>query len=149
MGLKKILLALLAAVLMGGVAGPTWAGPRINIVVKTVLASQDSTFVDPRISALTQKLQSVFRYSSYRLLSEDSLDLGMGETGTVSLPGKRELKITPARIIGDRTELRLSIFKERRQIIQSVIQILNHGSIIVGGPEHKGGYLLFDISSSF
>jgi len=149
MRLKKLLLWILPAVLMGWLSGPTWAETRLSIVVKTVLASNDSTHIDPRIPGLTQKLQSVFRYSSYRLLSQDSLDIGMGETGTVSLPGKREMKITPVRIMGNRVELKLLIFKKKRQIIQSTIQILNHGSIVVGGPQHKGGYLLFDIFNSF
>ncbi len=77
------------------------------------------------------------------------MDLAISETGTVSLPGNRVLKITPVRLTGDRVEFRLLIFKKKRQIIQSTIQILNQGSIIVGGPEHKGGYLLFDIFNSF
>lgn len=149
MALKKLLLPLLAAFLVGALSGSAWAETRINIVVKTVLASHDATFADPQIPALIQRLQSVFRYSSYRLLSEETLNLAMGETGAVSLPGKRVLKITPVRIAGDRVELRVLILKEKQQTIQSTIQILNRGSIVMGGPEHEGGYLLFDIFNSF
>ena len=150
MRLKKLLLLLLTAAILGGQAGSTWAGdPKVKIVIKTVLASQDSTSFDPRISALIRKLQSVFRYSSYRLLSEKSMLLDFGETGTFSLPGDRRLKITPKRITGNRAELEFLIFKKTRQIVKSRVQVLNHGSIVVGGPEHGGGFLLFDISSSF
>ena len=150
MGLKKTLLLLLIAPLLCGQVGQIRAAePTVKIVVKTVLASQDSTPVDPRISALTQKLQSVFRYSSYRLISEKKMHLRIGKTGTVSLPGDRMLKITPLRITGNRADLQLLIFKQERQIIKSRIQVLNHGSITVGGPEHKGGFLLFDIFNSF
>jgi len=150
MGLKKTLLLLLMATLLGGPVGQIRAAePVVKIVVKTVLASQDATSVDPRISALTQKLQSVFRYASYRLISEANLHLPIGKTGTVSLPGDRMLKITPLRITGNRAELQLLIFKQERQIIKSRIQVLNHGSITVGGPEHKGGFLLFDIFNAF
>jgi len=149
MRLKELFLPLLLIVLISGLTCPAWAEKRINIVIKTILASNNSTLIDPGISTLAQKLQSVFRYSSYRLLSQDSMDLGMGETGTVSLPGNRKMKITPVRIMENRVELQLLIFKKKRQVIQSTIQILNHGSITVGGPEHKGGYLLFDIFNSF
>ena len=150
MGIKKILLLLLMATLFSWPTGRIWAGePAVKIVVKTVLASQDATSVDPRISALTRKLQSVFRYSSYRLINEENMLLRIGETGTVSLPGDRMLKITPLRITGNRVELQLLIFKNERQIINSRIQVLNHDSITVGGPEHKGGFLLFDIFNSF
>ncbi|MFH1629111.1 MAG: hypothetical protein ABIE47_10365 [Pseudomonadota bacterium] len=150
MGIKKTLLLLLIATLLTAPVGQVRADePAVKIVVKTVLASQDATPADPRISALTQKLQSVFRYSSYRLISEDNMQLRIGETGTVSLPGDRMLKITPLRVTGNRAELQLLIFKNERQIIKTRIQVLNHGSITVGGPEHKGGFLLFDIFNSF
>jgi len=148
--MKKILLLLLTVTLFAWPTGLIWAGePVVKIVVKTVLASQDSASVDPRISVLTRKLQSVFRYSSYRLISEESTHLRIGETGTVSLPGDRMLKVTPVRIIANRAELQLLIFKKERQIIKTRIQVLNHSSITVGGPEHKGGFLLFDIFNSF
>ena len=150
MDIKKILLLLLMATLFAWPTGRIWAGePSVKIVVKTVLASQDSTSVDPRISALTRKLQSVFRYSSYRLISEENMDLRIGETGTVSLPGDRMLKVTLLRVTENRAELQLLIFKNERRIIKTRIQVLNHGSITVGGPEHKGGFLLFDIFNSF
>jgi len=150
MGTKKILLLLLTVTLFAWPTDLIWAGgPVVKIVVKTVLASQDSASIDPRISDLTRKLQSVFRYASYRLISEESKYLPIGETGTVSLPGDRTLKITPLRITGNRAELQLLIFKKERQVIKTRIQILNHSSITVGGPEHKGGFLLFDIFNSF
>lgn len=150
MGIKKTLLLALMVALLAWPTGWIWAGePAVKIVVKTILASQDAASVDPRISDLTRKLQSVFRYSSYRLISEDNLQLRIGETGTVSLPGDRMLKITPLRATENRAELQLLIFKKESQIIKTRIQVLNHGSITVGGPEHKGGFLLFDIFNSF
>ncbi len=150
MGIKKTLLLVLMAALLAWPTGRIRAGePAVKIVVKTVLASQDPASVDPRISDLTRKLQSVFRYSSYRLISEDNMQLRIGETGAVSLPGDRMLKITPLRVTGNRTELQLLIFKKESQIIKTRIQVLNHGSITVGGPEHQGGFLLFDIFNSF
>jgi hypothetical protein len=146
---KYIIRLLLLLLLAGGLAQPVCAGSGINIAVKTVLASQESQFTDPRLSDLIQELQSVFRYSSYRLLSQDRMKLDIQETGTASLPENRVLKITNMGISGDRAELRLEIFKKDRQTFQTVIRLINHGSITVGGPEYKGGYLLFNISNSF
>ena len=149
MGPKKFNIAFLLLIVVGVVAGTSWAERHIDIVVKTVLASQDSEYSDPRLSTLIEELQSVFRYSSYRLLSQDPVGLSMKETGVVPLPGNRLLKITPIRVAGHRVELQLVIFKKKKQIFQTVIQLLNHGSIIVGGPKYKNGYLLFNISASF
>jgi len=135
--------------MMAGLTTVGRAGPRIHIVAITILASQDSKFRDPRLSALIGEMESVFRYSSYRQLSRDRMNLGIGDTGVASLPGKRQLKITPIRVSGNRAELRVMIFKQGQQIFQTVIQLLNGGSMTVGGPKHKNGYLLFNISSSF
>jgi hypothetical protein len=121
----------------------------INIVVKTVLASQGPKSADPRLSDLIRELESVFRYSSYQLLSQNAMNLNMNQTGAAPLPEDRVLKITPISITGNRAELQLVLFKGDRQIFQTVIQLLNKGMITVGGPEYKGGYLLFNISVSF
>ncbi len=149
MRFNRFSLWFLLPILIGMPAGPVWAKPNINVVVKTVLASQGEEHSDPRLSTLIGELQSVFRYSSYQLLREDPIGLAMRETGVVPLPGDRVLKITPRRIAGNRVELKLVILKKKKQIFQTVIQLLNHGSIIVGGPKYKDGFLLFNISTSF
>ena len=146
---KKFSLLFLLIILMGMLTGPVWADSPVHVVVETVLASQGSQYLDPRLSSLIEELQSLFRYSSYRLLGRDRMTLGMEKTGMVSLPGNRILKITPLRVTGDRGELQLVISRKKKQIFQTVIQLLNHGSIIVGGPKYKDGYLLFNISASF
>jgi hypothetical protein len=146
---KKVNMSFLLLILIGMPAGPVWAQRPVHIVVQTVLASQGSPYLDPRLSHLIQELQSVFRYSSYRLLGQKPMDIRMGETDMVSLPGNRVLKITPTKVTGNRVELQLVISKNKNQIFQTMIQLLNHGSIIVGGPKYEDGYLLFNISTSF
>ena len=149
MRLKRLSIVFCLMVLIGTVSSPAWARNKIDIVVKTVLASQGSEYLDPKLSDLVKELESVFRYSSYRLLNENRLNLALKETGMVSLPGNRILRIRPSRIKGNRVELELVIFKKKKEIFQTVTQHLNRSSIIVGGPRHGDGYLIFSILSSF
>ena len=128
---------------------PLFAAPDIGIRVKTILASQDSAHVDPQLKNLVRELKSVFRYTSYRLLSENRLRLQITQTGTVALPGNRILRITPTGIRGKRAELNLVILKNNRQIFQTSIQLLNRKSITIGGPRHKKAILLLNIFNSF
>ena len=128
---------------------PLFAAPDIGIRVKTILASQGSAYVDPQLKNLVGELKSVFRYTSYRLLSENGIRLQIAQTGTVALPGNRILKITPTGIRGKRAELNLVILKNNRQIFQTTIQLLNRKSITIGGPRHKKGILLLNIFNSF
>ena len=143
----SIWLAILVVTLM--VAGPARADRPVRVTVKTVHASQREQFHDPRLSGLIAELQSVFRYTSYRLLGQDRLTLTRQQTGTVQLPGRRKLRITPQNIEENRAELRLVLSRKRRVIFQTTTRILNGGSITVGGPKYKDGYLLFNISNSF
>jgi hypothetical protein len=98
---------------------------------------------------MTRELNSVFRYSSYQLLSQSRMVLNLNETGRAQLPGNRALTITPTRILGNRVELKMAIFRKKQQQFATVFQLLNHGSMIVGGPRHDKGHLLFNISGSY
>jgi hypothetical protein len=149
MGFKRLSIFVLVAVMAGALGRAAWAKDDIAVDVKTVLASQDSEYLDPKLSSLIKELQSIFRYSSYRLLSEDHVGLSMKETGAVSLPGDRVLEITPLQIEGDRMELKLVILKKKKEIFQTIIKLLNHRSLTVGGAKYKDGFLLFNISASF
>ena len=146
--MKKII-TMAAVTLIALIAVRAWAQPPIRIDVKTVLASKGKNYVDPRLSRMVGELKSVFNYSSYELLSENSMRKKMGETGTISLPGRRVLQITPMEIGGKRVKLKLVILNKKRQDFQTVIQLLNRSSLTVGGPQHQGGYLLFNIACSF
>jgi hypothetical protein len=126
-----------------------WAGPKVKIEVKTVLASQSKNGVDGRLRTMTRELNSVFKYSSYKLLGQNRMVLGLNQTGRAKLPGNRALVITPTRILGNRVELKLAIFQKKRQQFTTVFQLLNHGSMIVGGPRHNKGHLLFNISGDY
>ena len=149
MGIKKLLTLLWLAVLLWCLTIPVQAGTKFNITIKTILASQGPRYVDARLSDLVKKLESVFRYSSYRLLGQTSMSLGINETGLTPFPGDRVLKITPTRITGNRVRLRLAVYKEKRQVFETMIELLNRNSITVGGPKHREGYLLLNIFSSF
>jgi len=59
------------------------------------------------------------------------------------------INCTPARIQANRAELHLVIVKGKKKIFQTTIQLLNRGSITLGGPKYKNGILLLNIYNSF
>jgi hypothetical protein len=140
--LARLCLALVWVMLW---AHPVTAADTIEVVVKTIQASGNSRYTDPRLSSVIEELQSVFRYSSYRLLSENTMTLKRGQTGEVTLPGGRVLSVTPKGTSNGRIALGLRIAKAKKEIFQTRVQLLNRGNIIVGGPKHGTGTLLFRI----
>ena len=98
---------------------------------------------------MVNELKRMFKYSSYKSLGQHGMNLAMGQTGTASLAGGHVLRITPMRIAGNRSELKLEIFRSNQPIFQTVVQLLNNGSLFVGGPNYEGGYLLFNLYNRF
>jgi hypothetical protein len=125
------------------------AAERCRISVDTILAARNDTVVDPQLKQHIGELQSMFNYTSYRLLGSERLNLSAGQSGMVSLPGNRRLKITPNSISGSRADIELQMMKQKRTVFQTQIQLLNRGSLFVGGPKYKNGNLIFKISSSY
>ncbi len=125
------------------------AKDRCRIRVDTILASRNGSGVDAQLKRHIGELQSMFSYTSYRLLGSESLNLRAGQSGTVSLPGSRRLKITPQKIRGSRADIALTMMKKKRTVFQTQIQLINHGSLFVGGPAYKDGNLIFKISGSY
>jgi hypothetical protein len=125
------------------------SGPNINITVKSILASEKGTSVDPRLKGLVQELQSVFRYSSYEYLGEKDLSISLNNKSVITLPGQRVMNIFARGIEGDRVVLEIELLNNNSRIAQTSIKLRNHSSFTIGGQGYNGGYLLFNIFASF
>lgn len=132
-----------------GTADLLLAKESCRISVDTILAARNDTVVDPQLKRHIGELQAMFNYTSYRLLSSESLNLSVGQSGLVSLPGDRRLKITPQKIRGSRADIALQMMKQTRTVFETQVQLLNRGSLFVGGPTYQNGNLIFKISSTY
>ena len=122
----------------------------VSIHVQVIHASNEKDYIDSRISGSINDFQSVFRYSAYTLLNEKIVKIGMRETGSISLTGNRLMQITPQNIIGgQRVKLTLQISENGKSIFNTTVQLQKKRSMIVGGPKHHNGVLLFTIMSDF
>jgi hypothetical protein len=117
--------------------------------VEAILAARQGAFVDPQLIHHIDALQSLFNFTSYRLLSSDHVDLALGRSKTLTLPGNRRLQITLENIRGGRADLALQMMKERLTVFHTRIQLLNKGSLFIGGPEYNTGNLIFRISGTY
>ena len=120
-----------------------------RISVDTILAARNDAAIDPQLKRHIGELQSMFNYTSYRLLGSKGLNLSMGQSGIVGLPGGRRLKITPHKIRGNRADIALQMIKQKKTVFETQIELLNHGSLFVGGPKYRQGNLIFRISSEY
>lgn len=114
--------------------------------VRVIHASQGQNHIDPDLKDLAKELGSVFKYTSYKLISTKNMNLRNNQKGIVNLPGKRSLIVTPIKIGKEKIKYQIDIFKSGKQIFKTQILLNNKRSITIGGPKFKQGYLLFNIS---
>jgi hypothetical protein len=131
-------------------AGIVEAAPRngpVAIEIGVVVASGRGTSIDPSLSSLRPKLQSMFNYSSYKLLDRMNRTLAVGETGEFSLPGDRMMRITPVPAAGNKVRLAAQIMEGGKNLLTTTLGLSRGGMVLVGGPPHDGGVLILLISA--
>lgn len=113
--------------------------------VKVIHAATGSSHVDPGIERLVQEIESVFKYTDYRLIKNKQMALQENQTGIIDLPGNRTLLLTPVNMAGNRISYQIRIEKNRSPVFKTQVLLKNHDSITIGGPQYKKGVLLFNI----
>ena len=121
------------------------AQTRTETRVTVVHASTESNRVDPGLSAIISELRSVFRYTSYRLVTSQDMNLAFNQEGRVNLPGGRRLVITPLGMDGQRISYQVNVLKNKRSVFQTRILLRNNASVTIGGPQFNRGVILFNI----
>jgi len=127
---------------------PAFAESQVLTEVQVIHASTEPLHVDPGLKKIIHELQSVFKYTSYRLIKNQRLNLGFHQRGQIPLPGNRTLVVIPTNMEGKRIRYQINIRKNRQSIFQTQVLLRNNSSITIGGPKFHNGVLLFNISGS-
>lgn len=144
-----LMLAAIAMLALTGVAGSLRAQEGCRIRVESILAARQDAFVDPQLAHHIDELQSIFNFTSYRLLSSDHVDLSIGRSQTLTLPGSFRLTITLRNTYGNRADIALQMMQAQRMVFHTRIQLLNRGSLFIGGPDYRAGHLIIKISGAY
>ena len=144
--IKTVIICILGVLFL--MVSPASASTKAFTHVKVIQASTASNKVDPQLKNIIGELESVFKYTSYRLLNQKKMNLGFGQNGHVDLPGKRTLYVEPIGLDGKRIRYQIDIRKNKKKIFQTKILLKNNNSITIGGPKVNKGVLLINISGS-
>jgi hypothetical protein len=128
-------------------AGPSEAADTVTVDVGAVYASNEGTSIDPALGTIRGKLQSMFNYTSYRMLDRKRRSLSVGETGEFELPGQRTMRATLLPAQGDKVRLSIRISEGPRNLLTTTLGLRRGGMVLVGGPSHKAGVLILLISA--
>jgi hypothetical protein len=136
-----------------GTAGRVWAGPslaslpKIAVRVDSVVASDTHQGIDARLTPMGPRLQSLFSYTTYHLVSHQEQQTRMGALLSFNLPGGRILHVEPHAIEGDMIAMELILFQGERPLMTTDLKLRNHGVLIIGGPRYEEGMLIISIGA--
>ena len=116
--------------------------------IKVIHAATGASHIDPGIRPLVREIESVFKYTDYRLIKDKQMRLPENQTGTMNLPDNRTLLVTPVNMVKNRITYKIRIEKNQSPVFQTQVLLKNHNSITIGGPQYKNGVLLFNIEGN-
>lgn len=119
----------------------------VTVNVGVVIASNDGTWIDPSLANLRTKLQSMFNYTSYKMLDRKRHTYPVGETAIFKLPGGRSMRVTPVPAPERKVRLDVRITEDGRNVLTTTLGLSRGGMVLVGGPPYQSGVLILLISA--
>ncbi len=118
---------------------------KLKVQVEVVLVSRKGTEVEP--SSL-QKMKETFQrqnfnFTSFKLLSQQSLEVGSKESAEVKLPNGVNASLRLLRLQGDTATLRVEV----PQLSAVDVELGREGAVYQRAGKHVGGELILVLSS--
>jgi hypothetical protein len=123
--------------------------PGFLVRVRTVLATDTGSELDSRLDERQRKqLISLFRYSSFRIVSEESRECELDSPQSFQIPGGRFLQVKPLGTRNDRLRMKVVLLEGASPPpLDTLFSVPNHGNIWLAGPRHPDGTLLISINA--
>ena len=119
----------------------------VAVDIGFVVASNAGRSIDPALAAIKPKLQSMFNYSSYRMLDRKKKTLAVGEEGVFELPGNRTVRVTPAAPSGNKVRLSLQVHEGAKNLLTTTLGMNRGGMVLLGGFPYQDGVMILFVSA--
>lgn len=138
--------ALVAAALLA-LAGGAAAGDGVAVTIGSVLATDAGREFDPRLVSMKPQFDSLFRYSSYRLMKQERRTIRWGGGESFDIPGGRYLVVAPKELRDSKVTMDVMLLEGGRPLVDTTVALRNHGMLLLGGPKQQEGVLIIAIGA--
>ena len=122
---------------------------QVQARIRIIEASNEGTSVDPILRDVYGQLGSLFSFTSYRLLKDITLGLvGNRPVEVVIHPGK-SVEVTLIGEYKNLIELRIRVKREGAWVLNTHVRLFSGRTILIGGPRHARGTIIFALSARF
>ena len=129
-----VILILLLSPFLGGVAFA-----QVQVRVRVMEASNAGSGFDSSLRDLHDQLGSLFSFSSYRLLKDETVSLPLNQPVSLPIPPERSLELTFINQNRVTAEIRVKITRSGRDLLTTLVRLAPGRSVSIGGPNPKRG----------
>ncbi|GEM_PF-5260549 len=101
--------------------------------------------VDPAAAKLEHRLSQDFNYKSARVMQTERMTLALNQTGSMTLPTGRLLKVKP-RKLGKRG---LLMWVEIEGTLRTNLRVPNHHQVVIGAQNYQDGKLVVTLEPEY
>jgi hypothetical protein len=101
--------------------------------------------VDPAAAKLERRLSQDFSYKSARVMQTERMTLALNQTGSMTLPTGRLLKVKP-RKLGKRG---LLMWVEIEGTLRTNLRVPNHHQVVIGAQNYQDGKLVVTLEPEY
>ena len=123
------------------------AANAVEIRIGAVLASNSSQEFDARLASMHRQFNTLFPYTSYRLVKEERQRVPWGGKVAFDIPGGRYVLVIPREYKNDRVSMKVMVIEGSRPIVDTSVSLRNHATFLVGGPRQHEGVLILSIGA--
>ena len=117
--------------------------------VRIIEASNVGSSIDPSLRDVHDQLGTLFNFTSYRLLRDLNIHLVGNRPVEVPVHGGRSMEVTLSGEYRKTVELRIRIKRDGMDILNTQVRLSQGRTVLIGGPKHGEGVIIFAVSARF
>ncbi len=119
---------------------------QVQTRIRIIEASNVGSNIDSSLRDVTGQISSLFSFSSYRLLKEETVTLQKDQPVSIPVHPGRSLELTLIKQRGEGAEVRVKIKREGSDVLNTQVRLTPGRTVSIGGPKHREGTILIALA---
>ena len=122
---------------------------QVQARVRVIQASNEGSSIDPSLRDVHDQLGSLFSFTSYRLLKDETLSLSLNRSVEIPVHKGRAIELSLTGQRRDTAEIRVKIKGEGADMLNTQVRLSPGRTVLIGGPKHGQGVAIIALSARF
>lgn len=126
------------------------ASGQVHTRLRVIRASNVGSSIDPSLRDVHGELGSLFNFTSYRLLRDETLNLSPNQPISISArEGKIIMEITLVGLHRSVAELKIRVTREGKDTLNTQVRLSPGRTVLIGGSKVRDGVIIYAFSANF